>query len=193
MPDGPKHMWWFGPEVPWGAVGFSQGAMIWCEFFWKYVLPKDAPLHYRLKTFKRGLMFGNPRRALNAIVSWAIKPPSEGTHGIMDKLFDAHKEGVGDRWAENANDSDMFAEVSDDEMSKNQTAIAKIICEGSFTGGPLSIWSRVLSVFGNPFGGALNIVKAAYDAVMFLAANPNPHYSTFAVEGDIRWMEGVAD
>jgi hypothetical protein len=192
QPDGPKIMWWFGPEVPWGGVAFSQGAMIFCEFMWKYVIPPNAPLHYRLKTFRRGLMFGNPRRALNAIVPWAISPPSEGTHGIMDKLFDAHKEGLGDRWAENANDQDMFAEVSDDEMSQNQTAIAKIICEGKFTGGPTAILSRVMKIFGNPLGGAFGVIKAIFDAIMFLAANPNPHYSTFAVPGDIEWMRGVA-
>jgi hypothetical protein len=192
FPDGPKVMWWFGPEVPWGGVAFSQGAMIFCEFMWKYVLPPNAPLHYRLATFKRGLMFGNPRRAKDAVCSWAQSPPSPGTHGIMDKLFDANKEGVGDRWAENANDSDMFAEVGDDEMSQNQTAIARIICEGSFTGGPTSIWARVMKVFGNPLGGTFNIVKSIYDAIMFLAARPNPHYSTFATPGDIDWMRGVA-
>jgi hypothetical protein len=193
QPDGPKTMWWFGPEVPWSLIGFSQGAMIACEFMWKYVLPPNAPLHYRLKTFKRGLMFGNPRRNKDAICSWAQSPPSEGTSGIMtNRLFDADKEGVGDRWAENANDSDMFAEVGDDEMSQNQTAIARIICEGSFTGGPTSIWARVMKVFGNPLGGTFNIIKSIYDAIMFLAANPNPHYSTFATPGDIEWARGVA-
>jgi hypothetical protein len=192
QPDGPKIMWWFGPEVPWGGVAFSQGAMVFCEFMWKYVIPLSAPLHYRLATFKRGLMFGNPRRAKDAICSWALSPPSPGTHGIMDRLFDATKEGIGGRWAENANDQDMFAEVGDDEMSLNQTAIAQIICEGNFTGGPAAIWRRVLKVFGNPFGGLFNIVRSIYDAVMFLAANPNPHYSTFATPGDVEWMRGVA-
>lgn len=198
QPDGPKIMWWFGPEVPWSLIAFSQGAMIACEFMWKYVLPKDAPLHYRLKTLKRGLMFGNPRRAKDAVCSWAQSPPSPGTHGIMDKLFDAHQykfddgRPLADVWAEHPNDEDMFAEVSDDEMSKNQTAIAQIICEGNFTGGPNAIWRRVLSVFGNPFGGTFNIIKSIYDAIMFLAANPNPHYSTFATEGDIAWARGVA-
>lgn len=191
-PDGPKVMWPFPPGTPWGGVAFSQGAMIFCEFMWKYVLPPNAPLHFRLKDFRRGLMFGNPRRALNAICAWAISPPSEGTSGIMtNKLFDAVKEGVGDRWAENANDQDMFAEVSDDEMSQNQTAIARIICEGSFTGGPTAIFSRVLKIFGNPLGEGFGVVKAIFDAIMFLAANPNPHYSTFAVPGDIEWMRGV--
>lgn len=191
-PDGPKIMWWFGPEVPWGGVAFSQGAMIFCEFMWKYVLPPNAPLHYRLATFRRGLMFGNPRRAKDAVCAWAQSPPDPGTHGIMDRLFDAIAEGIGDRWAEHPNDNDMFAEVGDDAAGKDQTAIAKIITENSWVGGPLSIFSRVLALFGNPVGEGFAAVKAIFDAVMFLAANPNPHYGTFATAGDIEWMRGVA-
>lgn len=189
-PDGPKVMWPFPPGTPWDLIIFSQGAMIGCEFMWKYVLPPNAPLHYRLKDFHRGLAYGNPRRWLNAVCAWAQSPPQEGTHGIMDKRFDAVGEGIGDRWAEHPNDDDMFAEVGDDDMSLDQTAIAKIICEGSFTGGPSSILSRVLKIFGSPLGGLIGAAKAAFDAIMFLAANPNPHYSTFATQGDIDWIRG---
>lgn len=189
-PDGPKIMWPFPPGTPWDLVAFSQGAMIACEFMWKYVLPPNAPLHYRLKDFRRGLMFGNPRRAKDAVCSWAQSPPQAGTHGIMDKLFDANAEGIGDRWAEHPNDNDMFTEIGDDAASKDKTAIAKIICEGSFLGGPSSIFIRVLALFGNPVGEGFAAIKAAFDAIMFLAANPNPHYSTYATGGDIDWIHG---
>ena len=191
--DGRVIMWPFGPEVPWGGIGFSQGAMVWCEFMWKYVLPPRAPLHWRLDGFRRGLMFGNPRRAKNAICSWAINPPDPDTSGIMlNRLFDAHAEGIGDRWAENANDDDMFAEVKDDESGRNQAAIARIVTENSWTGGPTAIFSRAMAVLGNPLGGAFGVGSAIVDAVMFLAMNPNPHYGTFATAGDIEWMRGVA-
>lgn len=192
MVDGRVIMWPFGPEVPWGGIAFSQGAMVFCEFMWKYVLPPNAPLHWRLAGFKRGLMFGNPRRAKDAVCSWAQSPPSPGTHGIMDKLFDANKEGIGDRWAEHPNDDDMFAEVGDDNAGKNQTAVAKIVCENSWFGGPASILSRVMALFGNPVGEGFSVVMAIFDAIMFLAANPNPHYGTFATPGDVDWMRGVA-
>lgn len=190
-PDGPKIMWPFGPDVPWGLIGFSQGAMVACEFMWKYVLPVNAPLHYRLAGFKRGLMFGNPRRAKDSVCWWAQSPPDPGTHGIMDRLFDANAEGIGDRWAEHPNDDDMFAEVGDDQAGRDQTAIAKIITENSW-GGPAGIFTQVLKLFGNPTGGAFHAIKAIFDAIMFLAANPNPHYATFATPGDIEWMRGVA-
>jgi hypothetical protein len=161
-------MWPFPPGTPWGGVAFSQGAMIFCEFMWKYVLPPNAPLHYRLKDFKRGLMFGNPRRAKDAVCWWAQSPPDAGTHGIMDRLFDANAEGIGDRWAEHPNDDDMFAEVGDDQAGRDQTAIAKIITENNW-GGPAGIFRQVLKIFGNPIGGAYNAIKAAFDAIMFLA------------------------
>jgi hypothetical protein len=109
----------------------------------------------------------------------------------MDKLFDANAEGIGDRWAEHPNDNDMFAEVGDDDAGKDQTAIAKIITENSW-GGPVGLWTRVLKLFGNPIGGTYNAIKAAFDAIMFLAANPNPHYSTYATGPDVDWMRGVA-
>ena len=190
-PDGPKIMWPFPAGTPWGIVGFSQGAMVACEFFWKYILPPDAQLHYRLKDFKRGLMFGNPRRAKDAVCWWAQSPPDPGTHGIMDKLFDANAEGIGDRWAEHPNDDDMFAEVGDDQAGKDQTAIAKIVTENKW-GGPAGIWRQVLKFFGNPIGSAYNAIKASFDAIHFLAANPNPHYGTFATGPDVDFMRGVA-
>ena len=190
-PDGPKVMWPFPPDAPWGGIAFSQGAMVFCEFMWKYVLPPNAPLHYRLKGFKRGLMFGNPRRAKDAVCSWAQSPPDAGTHGIMDRLFDANAEGIGDRWAEHPNDDDLFAEVGDDDAGKDQTAIAKIVCENSWLGGPSSIFTRVLLLFGNPLGQGFSAVKAMFDAIMFLAAHPNPHYDTFATPSDVDWMRGV--
>ncbi|QLF84257.1 lysin B [Mycobacterium phage Soul22] len=191
-PNGPKIMWPFPPGTPWGGIGFSRGAKDFCDFMTRHVIPVNAPLHYRLADFRRGLAFGNPRRAKDAICSWAQSPPDPGTHGIMDRLFDARALGIADRWAENANDEDMFAEVGDDAAGKNQTAIARIITENSWIGGPTALFSRVLTLFGNPVGEGFGIVKAIFDAVMFLAANPNPHYSTFATPGDVEWMRGVA-
>lgn len=197
--DGRQIMWPFPRDAAWGGIGFSRGAKDFCDFMDKYVLPPGAPLHYRLAGFKRGLAFGNPRRGRNAIAPWAQSPPNEGTSGIMqDNLFEPSRYTFDDGrpfasvWQENANDDDMFAEVDDDEAGQNQTAIAKIITENKWTGGPLSIWSRVQKILGNPLGGLFSAGKAAFDAIMFLAKNPNPHYATFAVPGDIEWMRGVA-
>lgn len=191
-PDGPKMMWDFRLGINHGIVSFSQGAMIVSEVMMNDILPANGKSHHRLASFKRGLAFGNPRRERGACAPWAQSPPDPNSHGIMDVLFEASKTAVKDRWMEHPNDDDMFAEVTDDAMSKDQTAIAKIITEGDFFGGQLAIWRRVLAIFGNPVGEGAAALMASFDAIMFLAANPNPHYSTYATGEDIEWMRGVA-
>jgi hypothetical protein len=96
------------------------------------------------------------------------------------------------KWAEHANHGDMFAENAEDSEGLNKTAIARIICENSWAGGQAGILGRVLKLMGNPVGEAIPAIMAAVSALMFLAANPNPHYSTVAAPGDVEWMRGVA-
>lgn len=188
---GPPGVWWpFPPGTPWGVIGFSQGAMIVSDFMEQQVL--KGPLNWRLNDFKRGMAFGNPRRERDKCAPWAISPPSPGTHGIMDKLFVTTGTPLEGRWMENANDEDMFAEVGDDAAGKDQTAIAKIVTENSWWGGEAAILSRIMALFANPAPEAIGAIMAIIDAIVFLAKNPNPHYSTFATPGDIEWMRGVA-
>lgn len=187
----PGVMWPFPAGTPWGIVGFSQGAMVISDFMEQKVL--TGPLNWRLDSFKRGLAFGNPRREKDAVCSWAMNPPDPGTQGIMDKPFNASKTAIASRWAEHPNDQDMFAENDPTTAAgKDKTAIARIITENSWLGGPTAIFSRVLSLFGNPVGEGFAAIKAIFDAIMFLASNPNPHYSTVSEPGDVDWMRGVA-
>jgi hypothetical protein len=51
---------------------------------------------------------------------------------------------------------------------------------------------KVLALFANLPTEALPAIKAAFSAIFFLAANPNPHYSTVSEPGDVEWMRGVA-
>lgn len=182
----------FPPGTPWGIVGFSQGAMIVSEFMQQHVLSGD--LNWRLKDFKRGLCFGNPRREVNKNVPWARNPTKPGTEGIMGAggLFITTGTPIQDKWAEHANKGDMFAENAEDKEGLNKTAIARIICENSWVGGQTAILARVLKLLGNIPSEAIPAIMAAVSAIMFLAANPNPHYSTIADPGDIEWMRGVA-
>jgi hypothetical protein len=182
----------FPPGTPWGIVGFSQGSMIVSEFMAQHVLAGD--LNWRLKDFKRGLCFGNPRRETNKECGWAANPVKAGTEGIMGKggLFITTGTPIEKLWAEHANHGDMFAENAEDQEGLNKTAIARIITENAWTGGQVGILARVLKLLGNPMGEAIPAIAAAVSALMFLAANPNPHYSTVAAPGDIEWMRGVA-
>jgi len=182
----------FPAGCPWGIIGFSQGAQIVSDFMEKQIL-NNGPLAWRLKDFKRGLALGNPRRENNRVCSWAIKPPKPNTQGIMDNPFNASKTEIADRWAENATAGDMFAENTTDAIGLDKTAIAKIVTQNSWVGGQAALLSRILALLGNPLGEAFTMVVAATEAIMFLASNPNPHYSTVASKGDIEWMKGVSN
>lgn len=182
----------FPPGTPWGIIGFSQGSMIVSDFMAQHVLSGD--LNWRLKDFKRGLCFGNPRRETNKEVAWAQNPTKPGTEGIMGAggLFVTTGTPIEKLWAEHANKGDMFAENGEDKEGLNKTAIAKIITENSWFGGQAAILARVLKLLGNPTGESIPAIMAMVSAIMFLAANPNPHYSTVAEPGDVSWMRGVA-
>lgn len=189
-PDGPKIMWSFPVGTSWGIEGFSQGAGVVSKFMRQEVLSTTGRCHNRLDSFKRGLGIGNPYREFGKMCPWNDNPPPPDTGGIMDKLFVTTGTVVQDRWQENANAGDMFAVNGTDQASKDKTAIAKIIVENGW-GGPAGIFARVLKFFGNPIGGTFAAIKASFQAIYFLASNPNPHYTTVAEPGDIEWMRGV--
>jgi hypothetical protein len=191
FPDGPKVMWPFHADVPFGIVGFSQGSMVISEFMEKHVLPPNGALHWRLPSFKRGLALGNPRREKGQICPWAVNPPDPDSSGIMDHDFKTTGTAIESRWEENAHKGDMFADNKDDKAGQDKTAVAKIITENSWIGGQAAIFSRVLALMGNPTGEALSAVMAIIQAVMFAVKNPNPHYSTVTEPGDVEWMRGV--
>src|SRR4029077_20870740 len=132
----------------------------------------------RLKDFKRGLCFGNPRRETNKECPWAANPVKPGTEGIMgkDRLFITTSTPIESKWAEHANHGDMFSENAEDAEGLNKTAIARIVTENSWTGGRSALLTRVLHLLGNPVGESLPAILAAVSAIMFLASNPNPHY-----------------
>jgi len=196
-PDGPKFMWPFPNGTNWGIIGFSRGSMITSDLMANHVLPDNGSLHWRLPSFKRGLALGNPRREFGKCAQWADNPPPLNTGGIMGEgdsgkgTFVTTGTAIQDRWAENANVGDMFAQNTRDNTGLMKTAIAKIITESSFWGGQAAVFARVLAFFGNPTGQLFSDLKAAFEAIWFLAKNPNPHYTTVAEPGDIEWMKGV--
>src|SRR6185312_13468373 len=111
---------------------------------------------------------------------------------MLDDEFDTTGTLLEGRWAENANVGDMFAQNTNDKAGLDKAAIAKIVTENSWIGGPAALFSRVLALLGNVPADAIPAIKAIISAVMFAASNPNPHYSTVAEPGDIEWMRGVA-
>lgn len=189
LPDGTP----FPPGTPCGIEGFSQGAMVVSDFLEQQVLPPSAPLHWRLKDIKRTLCLGNPRREFGKCVPWSPKLPPSNTGGIMThREFVTTGTELQGRHAENCNDGDMFSVNTNDKAGWDKEAIAKIITENSWIGGQAAIFTRVMALMGNVPGEAIPAIRALINAIMFLASNPNPHYSTIAEPGDIEWMRGVA-
>lgn len=191
-PDGPKIMWPFPIGTPWGIIGFSQGGMVVSLFMQNEVLNPNGRCHFRLADFRRGLGIGNPNREYGKMCPWNDNPPPADTGGIMDQEFVTTGTAIADKWEENANSGDMFACNTKDAAGQDKTAIAKIVTQGSFFGGQASIFARVLALPGNITSESFGVIKALIEAIMFAAANPNPHYGTVAEPGDIEWMRGVA-
>lgn len=187
LPDGTP----FPAGTPWGIIGFSQGAMVVSDFLEQQIL--TGPLNWRLKDLKRSLCLGNPRREFGKCAPWADNPPPLNTGGILlSGQFVTTGTPLEHIHAENANAKDMFTQNTKDDAGLNKEAIARIVTQNSWAGGPSAILSRVLAILGNVPVGAIGAIKATVQAIMFLASNPNPHYTTIAEPGDVSWMAGVA-
>lgn len=170
----------FPPGTPWGLSIFSQGGIVGCEFMLRYVLPEGAELHWRLKDFVGCVAYGNPYRAKNVNANWVPDPPKPDTMGIADKHLVAADwqlpsgRSLAEIWREHSRTGDMYAEVPDNEVGQNMTAVYRIISNNSWIGGPTAIFGRVMDVVGNPFDGFLDIAWAIIKGVMFLA-KMGPH------------------
>lgn len=190
LPDGDGTP--FPVGTPFGIAGFSQGAMGVSDFLERQLAP-GKPLNWRLKDLKRTLCLGNPRREFGKCAPWSPKPPPANTGGIM-----VHREFVTTGTVfeaihmENCNKGDLFSVCTNDRTGWDKEAVAKIITENSWVGGPASILTRVLALIGNVPGESIPAIMAMIESMMFLVSNPNPHYSTVAEQGDIDWMAGVA-
>lgn len=184
--DGKK----FPEGTPWYLLIHSQGAMIGCKVMRDHVLPENGRLHYRLKDFRKGVALGNPVRELNSIAPWVPDPPAVDTQGIMDWHFEAGKypELTG-KWMEHARAKDWYAENKLDEIGMNMTAIAKIITENKWSGGPAGLVARIIDLFGNPFDGFYDIVWAMVRTVMGVS-NLRVH-NEYDLDPVLRWLREV--
>lgn len=183
----------FPDGTPWNVLGFSQGSMIVCEFMRTQVVPESGALHWRFKDFHRGLTFGNPDRDKDAIGPGPVdNPPKAGTSGIMlNELFVTKGTPLEGKWRESAHTGDMFAEDDGSVAGMDKAAIARIVTENSWSGGPTGLLQRVIAIMGDIPAGAYAAVLATIQAIMFAVANPNPHYTTVATQTDVDWIAGA--
>lgn len=181
----------FPAGTKWGLGGFSQGAIVAFLFYTNFLLP-GKPLHWRLKDLVGVLAYGNPCRETGSVAPWAVPWTlgAENTHGL-DPLRRFGLPGypkTPDNWMDVWREGDIFAQNGDDEKSEMKSAIYQAVDQGDFLSNPYSIAAKLAKTFNAPVTQVWNILLAIIDGVVFLADNPNPHYSPYSIEGGIDWM-----
>lgn len=163
----------FPAGTPWVASAFSQGSMIWCDFYRQYLMP-GKPLNWRLKDLRAAIICGNPDREKGVVAEWIPDPPLPDRQGIMD-TNDRMKDTPW-WWKEVARKGDMYTDnESEGERGLNKTAIAKIITQNRWSGGPAGLLSRVTDVITNPVDDIIPITLSLYDAIAFGAGGIQAH------------------
>lgn len=162
----------FPPGTPWIGTAFSQGAMVWCDFYRQYLMP-GKPLNWRLKDLRAAIVCGNPDREKGKVATWINDPPPPDHQGIMDdvnRMVDTPW-----WWLEIARKGDMYTDnESEGERGRNKTAIAKIITQNKWSGGPAGLLARVTDLLSSPMDDVIPITLALYDAIRF-GVNMGPH------------------
>ena len=153
----------FPEGTPWTASCFSQGAMIWFDFYRQYLMP-GKPLHWRLKDLRGVVSCGSPVREKGVVASWIPDPPGPDRQGIMD----VRMENTPWWWLEIARKGDRYTDnESTGEVGLYKTAVAKIVTENKWTGGPASMLARVIDVL-TPADDLIPITMAIIQMIMFV-------------------------
>lgn len=155
----------FPPGTPFGSGGFSRGAMIWVEFYRQYLLP-GKPLHWRLKDLRFHISCGSPYRQKGLVAPWITDPPAADRQGIMpaDELMTDTPWW----WLEIARKGDLYTDnQSTGEIGLYKTAVAKIITQNKWTGGPAGMLARVIDIL-QPTDDLIPVTMAIIQAVMFV-------------------------
>lgn len=163
----------FPPGTPWTASSFSQGSMIWCDFYRQYLMP-GKPLNWRLKDLRAAIVCGNPDREKGVCVDWLLDKTADDRQGIMDDA-DRMKDTPW-WWLELARKGDMYTDnESEGERGRNKTAIAKIITQNKWSGGPAGLLSRVTDLLTSPMDDVIPITLSLYDAIRFVGSGLKAH------------------
>ncbi|MBV9923154.1 MAG: hypothetical protein JOY78_20205 [Pseudonocardia sp.] len=103
-------------------------------------------------------------------------------------------------------EGDIFAENGDDLASQIKSSVYQAVARGDLFSSPYSLAADVLNLFGGlgmvvPGLGAggssggiaevIGIVEAIISGIVFLADQPNPHYSPYDITGGLNWTRGL--
>lgn len=161
----------FPPGTPFTVSCFSQGAMVWVEFYRQYLAP-GKPLNWRLKDLRAVISIGSPYRQKGLVADWVADPPAADRQGIMpaDQLMTDTPWW----WLELANRKDLYTDnESSGEAGLYKTSVAKIVTQNSWSGGPAGMLARILDLL-TPTDDLIPVTMAIISAIGF-GVNMRPH------------------
>lgn len=153
----------FPAGTPFAMGSFSQGSMVWHDFYHQYLAP-GKPLNWRLKDLRGAIVCGDPCREKGVVADWIPDPPPADHQGIMDVRWEntpwwmleiARK---GDRYTDNE---------SEGEIGLYKTSVAKIVTENSWSGGPAGMLARLIDLL-TPADDLIPVTMAIIQMIMFV-------------------------
>ena len=174
--------------------GFSQGMIVVYDFLAQHFGP-GGDLAWRKNDVLGYLFYGNPCRATNS------GPIKDGTHGLDPlKRFGLpgcypQPDNVYEVWR----NGDIFAQDTDDLKGQLKASIYQAVARGDFFSNPYGVVSEILSQLpavttANYFElltFGIGVVQAIVSGVVFLADQPNPHYSPYQIDGGLNWARNL--
>lgn len=165
----------FPPGTPWVGGAFSQGSMVWCDFYRQFLMP-GKPLNWRLPDLRAAVVCGNPDREKGVVAEWIPDPPAADREGIMGTGIPlGNMVDTPEWWKEVARHGDMYTDnESTGEVGQNKTAIARIITQGSFSGGVTGFLSRAQDILMSPMDDIIPVAMSVWEAFSFVI-DMTPH------------------
>jgi len=173
--------------------GFSQGMIVLYDYLAQYGVPDDTI----------GFIFyGNPCRGLGSVAPFCLQNgyvKNSNTRGLdplrrfnLKGCFDIDATGIPyiDIWRQ----GDIFADEKDNSLETQMAeAVYQAVARGDFMSNPYSIAANIVQMFENAFSFqyVFAIVMEMINGVVFLAKQPNPHYSPFDIEPGKAWLREV--
>lgn len=179
----------FPLTTPWLASCFSQGALVFCQFFLDQVQNPAGKHHNRFATWRGTLAHGNPMREKDVNAPWVPDGPKRGTQGIYDR----HMTGTGPggalepRWREVNRTGDLYAENPDNNAGKDRTAVCLAVVDGQLFGAG-SLAERLWALATDLGDEVWALAQAIIGGVRFLI-NMAPH-GAYDLGPGIDWMRG---
>ncbi len=151
-------------ERPWGVSAHSRGALAFATL-WQQRDPSD-PIW---RTFRGGLLFGNPKRPMGVVAPWIGDKPDPGSEGLAPDCLTEPIPGV----QEVSRRKDLYADKTPGPAAEYKVAIYRAVAYGQFFGAD-SITEQMVEL-ATRFGSEVwPVFQAIIGGIGFLI-NMDPH------------------